>query len=106
MTATTQTRGSTLKERMATRKRAPATEKKDDTGLILRRLVGYMAGGDNRAQFAVAMVARLIAVVALVAIPSFFGRAIDVVSPPLGTNEELLRWSLLAVGAGVVFLAL
>lgn len=73
MTATTQPRGLTLKERMATRKRVPATEKKDDTGLILRRLIGYMAGGESRTQFIVAMVIRLIAVVALVAIPALTG---------------------------------
>ena len=33
----------------------PAVEKKDDTGKILGRLVGYMAGGDARGRFIVAL---------------------------------------------------
>lgn len=106
MTATTKTRALTLKERMETRKRVPATEKKDDTGLILRRLVNYMAGGESRTRFIVAMIVRIIAVAALVAIPTFTGLAIDVISSPDGTSQELVRWSLLAIGAGVIFLVL
>jgi len=96
----------TLKKRMSGRKKTRATEKKDDTGQIIRRLVTYMAGGESRRPFVVAMLVRLLAVTALVAIPCFTSEAIHVISSPNATQENLLNWILLALIAGVIFLVL
>jgi ABC-type multidrug transport system fused ATPase/permease subunit len=104
---TTVTRESfTLKGRIEARKRTPVTEKKDDTLQIVGRLVNYMAGGKDRSRFIMALIVRFGAVLALIAIPTLTGTAINVASDPNGTVAELQRWAGLAIGAGFVFLLL
>ena len=81
-----------------------AQEEKDDTLGILRRLLGYMAGEGARGRFIVATVLRVIAIVSLIAIPYFTGRAINVIADPNGTVEELQQWVVAALVAAGVFL--
>ncbi|HHY55244.1 MAG TPA: ABC transporter ATP-binding protein [Chloroflexi bacterium] len=96
----------TLKGKLEQRKRTPVTERKDDTALILRRLVGYMAGGERRPRFIRALAIRMAAVALLIAIPFFTGQAINVVSAPGGEVNMLFLWAGLALLAGVAFLIL
>lgn len=107
MTAFSEQTYPTLREKLEQRARpAPSPEQKDDTGLILRRLIGYMASGENRTRFIIALILRLIGTALLIAVPFFTGRAIDVLSLPNPTREELLPLVLIAVGAGVLYLLL
>jgi ATP-binding cassette subfamily B protein len=62
-----------------------------------------MAGGAARSVFAVATVVRACAIIALVLIPYFTGRAINVVSDPSGTVADLRNWTLLAFAAGCLY---
>ncbi len=96
----------TLKKRLDARPGRPATEQKNDTLEIIGRLIGYMAGGENRGRFVMALVVRATAVLALIAIPTLTGQAINVLSNPNGTLADLSLWAGLAVGAGVAFLIL
>jgi hypothetical protein len=63
------------------RKSVPVTERKDDTTLVLRRLVNYMAGGERRPRFLRALAMRITAFLLLLAIPTFTGHG----------NERCLR---------------
>jgi ABC-type multidrug transport system fused ATPase/permease subunit len=83
-----------------------AIDKPDDTGQILRRLVGYMAGGDQRSKFLLALGTRVVALIGLVAMPFLTGQAIDVVSQPDGSVGALVRWVILAMAAAVLFLVM
>ena len=83
-----------------------AIEKPDDTGQIVRRLMGYMAGDEARSRFIRAMVIRVVALAGLSAMPFLTGQAIDVVSDPNGTIEALRGWVVLAVVAGLIYLVL
>ena len=84
----------------------PAVKKKDDTGKILGRLVNYMAGGDARGRFIVALIVRVIGLIGLILLPTFTGRAINVASDPNGSVDELQTWILYAFIAGIVYLVL
>jgi ATP-binding cassette subfamily B protein len=84
----------------------PAIDRKDDTGEILRRLLGYMIDGDSRQDFWRAMLLRLGGIIGLIALPFFTGRAIDVMSNPEGTLAGLRGWIFLALVAGTVFMVL
>jgi hypothetical protein len=79
----------------------PAVKKKDDTGKILGRLVSYMAGGDARGRFIVALIVRVIGLIGLILLPTFTGRAINVASDPNGSVDELQTWILYAFIAGM-----
>lgn len=96
----------TLKKRLDARPGRPATEQKSDTVEIARRLIGYMAGGENQSRFIIALIIRVVAVIALIAIPTLTGQAINVVSDPNGAISDLRLWAGLAVTAGVFFLIL
>ena len=96
----------TLKGKMDARKKESAIEKKDDTLVIIRRLTGYMTGGEERSSFIVALLLRVIAVAALIAIPYFTGEAINSLSDPNATTSDLYKWVGLALIAGVIFLIL
>jgi len=84
----------------------PATEKKDDTVQVLIRLLHYMTGGQARGKFVGAMALQIVGLVALIAIPSFVGNAVNVFSEPGGTSAELQQWALFAIVAGIVYVAL
>jgi ATP-binding cassette subfamily B protein len=83
-----------------------AIDKPDDTPQILERLVGYMAGGEKRSRFILALALRIVGLIGLVALPAFTGQAVNVVSDPNGTTSELGQWVVLAVAAGLFFLVL
>jgi ATP-binding cassette subfamily B protein len=84
----------------------PATEKKDDTAQVLTRLLHYMTGGEARGKFIGAMALQVIGLIALIAIPSFVGNAINVLSVQGGTSAELQQWALLAIVAGILYVIL
>ncbi len=65
-----------------------------------------MAGGENRSRFTIALIVRVVAVTALTLIPYFTGQAINVVSDPAGTSEQLRMWITFAFIAGLLFLVL
>lgn len=97
----------TLREKMEGRARpAPSPDQQDDTLAILRRLVSYMAGGEQRGRFIVALVLRLIGTLALIAIPFFVGLAINELGSPTPTTEALLPLVLAAAASVVVYLLL
>lgn len=106
MTATTRPEaGITLKGKLDGRKRVPVTGRKDDTAIVLRRLVGYMAGGENRPRFTRALAIRMIAVLLLIAIPYLTGQAMNVVTAG-GTLTWLFLFAGLALVAGIAYLTL
>ena len=79
-------------------------DKPDDTVKIISQLLNYMAGGEKRARFILAVVVRVIALLGLIALPALTGEAINVLQDPGGNLTELQRWILYAVIAGAVFL--
>jgi len=83
-----------------------AIDKPDDTFQIIARLFDYMAGGDKRSKFILALIIRVVALIGLTALPFLTGQAINVVSDPNGTTAELQRWVTIAVIAGVVYLVM
>jgi hypothetical protein len=101
MTATTATAKS--RERVEARPEK-AIRKPDDTGQIVRRLLGYMTSQDVRARFMVAMILRLLALLGLSVLPGLTGQAINVISVPGGSIAELNRWVVLTAIAGVLYL--
>ena len=84
----------------------PAVEKKDDTGKILGRLVGYMAGGEARGRFIIALILRVVGLIGLILLPTFTGQAINVASDPNGSVSDLQQWILYAFIAGIFYLIL
>jgi ABC-type multidrug transport system fused ATPase/permease subunit len=98
-TTATVDKSTALDERRAVR----AMKRSNGTGAVLLRLIDYMAGGAARSVFAVATIVRACAIIALVLIPYFTGRAINVVSDPSGTVADLRNWTLLACAAGGVY---
>jgi len=83
-----------------------AIDKPDDTFQIIARLFDYMAGGDKRSKFILALIIRVVALIGLTALPFLTGQAINVVSDPYSTTVELQRWVTIAVIAGVVYLVM
>ncbi len=81
-----------------------AIRKPDDTGPIVRRLLGYMTGEDVRARFSVALVLRVLALMGLSMLPALTGRAVNVVSLPGGSIAELNQWVVLTAVSGVLYL--
>jgi len=76
----------------------------DQTPRTLLRLLGYMVGGDQRAKFALGVVTRIVALLGLTALPFITGQAMNVVINPDGIEEELTRWVLSGVVAGIIYM--
>jgi ATP-binding cassette subfamily B protein len=81
-----------------------AIDKKSDTGVTLRRLLEYMAGGEARSRFIAGALVRVVALLSLTAMPYLIGRGTNVISEPGGTVEELTLYAILGVIAGAVYL--
>ena len=81
-----------------------AIRRPDDTGQIVRRLLGYMSGEELRTQFILALGLRILALMGLSVLPGLTGQAINVISAPGGSTAELNRWIALAVFAAVLYL--
>ena len=103
---TTAARRSTNAKARETKRVIAAPEKRDDTGQVVRRMLGYMIGQENRSRLIIAMLLRVVSLVGLVATPYLTGEAINVLSDPAGTTVALRNYSLLAVTASLVFLVL
>ena len=84
----------------------PPTQKKDDTLLIINRLLDFMTRGEARPKFLTAMTLRVIGLLGVIAVPYFTGQAINVISEPGGTLNELWRWVLYAFIAGGLYIGL
>ena len=88
------------------KKEISTIDKPDDTLQIISKLMNYMAGGDKRARFSLAIIVRVIALLGLIALPALTGQAINVLQNPGGTIAELQRWIIYAFIAGAVFLVM
>lgn len=88
----------------AEKRAARALEKRDDTLQIIYQLLDYMAGGEMRAKFFVAIIVRVIALGGLLALPFLTGEAINVLQDPTSAIAELQRWVVYALIAGAIFL--
>ncbi|MCB0163810.1 MAG: ABC transporter ATP-binding protein [Anaerolineae bacterium] len=91
---------------MSTPSLTPPTKKKDDTLLIINRLLDFMTRGEARPKFLAALALRVIGLLGVIAVPYFTGQAINVISEPGGTHNELWRWVLYAFIAGGLYIAL
>ena len=74
-------------------------------GQVLKRLVGYMTGGDATSKFIVALVLRIIGLLGLIALPFSTGQAVNVVSDN-GDVSELWGWVAIAAVAGAIYIGL
>jgi ATP-binding cassette subfamily B protein len=81
-----------------------AIDRPSDSGSIIRRLMHYMTSGEKRGKFILAMLIRIVALLGLVVLPYLTGQAINVISTPGGTTEELYRWLMYAFIAAAVYL--
>jgi len=88
-------------ERRAPKDEGPA--KPNDTGDIAKRLIGYMIDEDRRL-FIIALVVRLVGDFSLILVPTLTGWALNTLSDPNASTEELLTPLVLAGVAGIVFL--
>jgi ATP-binding cassette subfamily B protein len=70
----------------------------------LSRLLGYMLGGDNRARADIATAARVVAILALATLPWITGQAMNIMNDEAGTTDQLNRWMIAGLVAGVVYL--
>ena len=88
------------------KKAGKSIEKRDDSRQILNRLMFYMAGEESRPKFIVALIVRVVALLGLIAIPYLTGQGINVLSSATGSSEELQRWVIPALIAGVIYLVM
>ena len=101
MSVAANTKGSA---KTAVKQAGKAIDRPDDTLKILGRLMVYMAGGEKRGRFILAMVLRVIALLGLVVLPFLTGEAINVISAPDGTVPALQRWVIMAFIAAALYL--
>jgi ATP-binding cassette subfamily B protein len=76
----------------------------DKSPSTLSRLLGYMVGGDQRTNLILGVITRVVALLGLTALPFITGQAMNVISDSNGTLEQLNRWVLYGVIAGIVYL--
>jgi ATP-binding cassette subfamily B protein len=84
----------------------PGRQRAQQTTQDLGRLVRYMTSGKNQVTFTLAMLVRFAAVLAMVATPYLIGQAMNVLSAPDGTIDQLRDWVGLTIIAVVIFLVL
>ena len=77
--------------------------KSDDTGEVLGRLFGYVAGKGRRGRFWAAVALRSVSVVALTTVPAATGGAVNAMSATPPNVTDLRAWVLLGAAAMVVF---
>ncbi|MEA3334829.1 MAG: ABC transporter ATP-binding protein [Chloroflexota bacterium] len=82
-----------------------AIDQKGSTGATLKRLLEYMVGGKARRKFITGIILRVVALLGLVTLPFITGQAMNIISDG-GAMDELVRWAIIGVIAGVVYLAL
>ena len=76
----------------------------DQAPSTLNRLLGYMIGGDQRSRFILGVITRVVALLGLTALPFITGQAMNVISEPGGSLDQLYRWVLYGFIAGVIYL--
>jgi len=104
-TATATANGKALGANKKTESRRAAIDKKGTSGVTLRRLLAYMAGGEARGRFIAGILVRVVALLGLTAMPFIIGQGTNVISDPGGTTAELVRWAILGLIAGAIYLA-
>jgi ATP-binding cassette subfamily B protein len=83
-----------------------AIDRPNDTLPILGRLMRYMAGGEKRAKFGLAMLIRVIALLGLIVLPFLTGEAINEISEPGGSVADLQPWLIMAFIAVAIYLVM
>ena len=76
----------------------------DQAPSTLSRLLEYMVGGDQRSRLILGVVTRIVALLGLTALPFITGQAMNVISEPDGSFEQLTRWAIYGIIAGVTYL--
>jgi ATP-binding cassette subfamily B protein len=76
----------------------------DQAPSTLNRLLGYMVGGDQRGRLILGVLTRIVALIGLTALPFITGQAMNVISEPGGSRDQLYRWVLYGAIAGVTYL--
>ena len=71
----------------------------------LTRLLAYMIGGELRPKFILGTIARIVALLGLIALPYITGQGMNVISDPNGSVEVLTQWALYGAFAGIIYLA-
>ena len=71
----------------------------------LSRLLANMIGGELRPKFILGTIARIVALLGLIALPYITGQGMNVISDPNGSVEVLTQWALYGAIAGIVYLA-
>ena len=87
-------------------KAARAIDQPSNTGQTLRRLTGYMIGGEHRSRFVLGTLLLIVALAGLVTLPFATGQATNVISDPEGTVDELTQWAVIGAVAGAVYLVM
>ena len=94
----------TTKDVKEVKEQVSAVEKKDDSAQVLSRLIDYMTGGDSSKRFFFGLALRIIGLLGLIALPALTGQALNTVSDPNGTVEELTTWFIYALIAAAIYL--
>jgi ATP-binding cassette subfamily B protein len=81
-------------------------DKKDESDRVFSRLLDYMTGGENKGRFFFGMILRIISLLGLIALPTITGQALNTVSDPNGSVEQLTTWYLMALIATAIYLGL
>ena len=76
----------------------------DQVPSTLTRLLDYMVGGDQRSRLILGVISRIVALLGLTALPFITGQAMNVINGPSGNLEQLYRWVLYGLVAGVIYL--
>ncbi len=76
----------------------------DQSPSTLSRLLDYMVGGDQRSKLIWGVITRIVALLGLTALPFITGQAMNVISDPNGSLDDLNQWVLYGVIAGIVYL--
>ena len=103
MTATT-IDGKNTEKTAVTRTPTPEIDKKGDSEKVISRLLDYMIGGENTGRFYLGIILRVVSLLGLIALPTITGQALNTVSSPDGTVEQLTTWFIAALIAGGIFL--
>jgi ATP-binding cassette subfamily B protein len=82
----------------------PPADRKGDNNVILKRMLGFMIGGEQSKKFVQAMALRVISVICLIAMPWLTGNAINAATAQLA--DPLRLWSVAAIISMVIFLVL
>ena len=98
MTAATATRKATGKSQQT-----DSIDQPDLAPSTLARLLDYMVGGEQRGNAILGVILRFVALLGLTALPFITGQAMNIITEG-GAVEELTRWAVLGVIAGIVYL--